>query len=90
MKGCPTKFMVTDGLRVLPLSLASTVKIASEAKIQTESLVEKETTLTKSQVSSSIPAVRYNLIQQATLDYSLGLFLTGTWNRLWSYKGLSC
>ncbi|KAL5675124.1 hypothetical protein ACJX0J_011255, partial [Zea mays] len=41
-------FLVTDDLRVLPLSLASTVKIVSDSKIQTSNLVVKEITLTKS------------------------------------------
>nr|ACF80090.1 unknown [Zea mays] len=43
-------FLVTDDLRVLPLSLASTVKIVSDSKIQTSNLVVKEITLTKSKV----------------------------------------
>jgi hypothetical protein len=53
VNGEKTKFVVTDDLHVLPLSLASTVQIVSEAKIQTSNLVEKEITLTKSQVSSA-------------------------------------
>ncbi|PWZ05279.1 40S ribosomal protein S9-2 [Zea mays] len=45
-----TNFLVTDDLRVLPLSLTSTVKIVSDSKIQTSNLVVKEITLTKSKV----------------------------------------
>jgi hypothetical protein len=48
-----TNFLVTDDLRVLPLSLTSTVKIVSDSKIQTSNLVVKEITLTKSKVSIS-------------------------------------
>lgn len=53
VNGEKTKFVVTDDLHVLPLSLASTVKIVSEAKIQTENLVEKEITMTNAQVPSA-------------------------------------
>lgn len=42
--------MVTDDLRVLPLSLACTLQVVREAKIQRKDLVEIEVTLTKSQV----------------------------------------
>jgi hypothetical protein len=44
------KFIVTDDLHVLPLSLASTLQVISEAKIQKRDLVEKELALTKPQV----------------------------------------
>jgi hypothetical protein len=54
VNGEQAKFVVTDDLRVLPLSLASTVQIVREAKIQTSNLVEKEITLTKSQVSRAM------------------------------------
>lgn len=46
----PQSFMVTDHLRVSPLSLDSCLRAVSEAKIQMEELVEKEVTLTKFQV----------------------------------------
>jgi hypothetical protein len=44
------KFIVTDDLHVLPLSLAITLQVISEAKIQKRDLVEKELALTKPQV----------------------------------------
>ncbi|XP_066380224.1 uncharacterized protein [Miscanthus floridulus] len=65
VNGKHTKFVVTDDLRVLPLSLASTVKIVSEAKIQTSNLVEKEITVTNSQVMELQRAV---LLSRNTLS----------------------
>jgi hypothetical protein len=96
VNGEQTKFVVTDDLHILPLSLASTVQIVSEAKIQTSNLVEKEITLTKSQVSSAMqfsttiqPIYSTFFALICLIDYSL------TWNwylehRLWGYKGLCC
>ncbi|PNT61749.1 hypothetical protein BRADI_5g20160v3, partial [Brachypodium distachyon] len=49
-------FMVTDDLRVLPLSLACTLQVVREAKIQRKDLVEKEVTLTKSQMIELLKA----------------------------------
>ncbi|KAJ1272564.1 hypothetical protein BS78_06G212100 [Paspalum vaginatum] len=48
------KFMVTDDLRVLPLSLSTALQIVSDAKIQTEELVEQEIIVTTLQVFSGI------------------------------------
>ncbi|KAL5216318.1 hypothetical protein ABZP36_007719 [Zizania latifolia] len=50
------KFMVTDDLRVLPMSLTSTLQVVSESKIPTKDLVEKELTLTKAQVMELLRA----------------------------------
>ncbi|KAG8039968.1 hypothetical protein GUJ93_ZPchr0028g29051 [Zizania palustris] len=50
------KFMVTDDLRVLPLSLTSTVKVVSESNYQSKDLVEKEFNLTKAQVMELLRA----------------------------------
>ncbi|TVT99063.1 hypothetical protein EJB05_55584, partial [Eragrostis curvula] len=44
------KFVVTDGLYIIPLSLSATLQEVGDAKIQMEELVEKEITLTKCQV----------------------------------------
>ncbi|CAL5069738.1 unnamed protein product [Urochloa decumbens] len=49
-KQAPHSFMVTDDLRVRPLSLDSSLRVVSEAKMQMKELVEKEVTLTKFQV----------------------------------------
>ncbi|XBI94561.1 hypothetical protein VPH35_031174 [Triticum aestivum] len=46
----PRKFMVTDDLHVLPLSLASTLQVVSGAKTQRKDHLEKEIALTKPQV----------------------------------------
>ncbi|CAN6236109.1 unnamed protein product [Urochloa humidicola] len=50
VKQAPHSFMVTDDLRVRPLSLDSSLRVVSEAKMQMKELVEKEVTLTKFQV----------------------------------------
>ncbi|KAG8043334.1 hypothetical protein GUJ93_ZPchr0458g22281 [Zizania palustris] len=50
------KFMVTDHLRVLPLSLTSTLQVVIESKILANDLVEKEITLTKVQVKELLRA----------------------------------
>ncbi|KAL6838850.1 hypothetical protein ACP4OV_031286 [Aristida adscensionis] len=50
LKQGPQRFMLTDDLRVRPLSLASSLQVISEAKIQPKELVEKEYILTKFQV----------------------------------------
>ncbi|KAG8043329.1 hypothetical protein GUJ93_ZPchr0458g22322 [Zizania palustris] len=50
------KFMVTDDLRVLPLSLTSTFQVVSESKIPSNDLVEREITLTKVQVMELLRA----------------------------------
>ncbi|XP_037482385.1 uncharacterized protein LOC119361129 [Triticum dicoccoides] len=52
----PRKFMVTDDLQVLPLSLASTLQVVSGAKTQRKDLVEKEIALTKPQVLELLKA----------------------------------
>ncbi|KAL5215543.1 hypothetical protein ABZP36_006944 [Zizania latifolia] len=50
------KFMVTDDLRVLPLSLTSTVQVVTESKYQSKDLVEKEFNMTKAQVMELLRA----------------------------------
>lgn len=50
MKGGSTKFMVTDGLHILPLSMSNTLKVVRAAKVQPGELLEKEVRLTKLQV----------------------------------------
>ncbi|XP_044318509.1 uncharacterized protein [Triticum aestivum] len=50
VKQGPQSFMVTDNLHVLPLSLASSLRVISEAKVQRKDLVEKELALTKPQI----------------------------------------
>ncbi|CAL5015126.1 unnamed protein product [Urochloa decumbens] len=50
VKQAPHSFMVTDDLRVRPLSLDGTLRVVSEAKMQMKELVEKEVTLTRFQV----------------------------------------
>ncbi|KAK1631143.1 hypothetical protein QYE76_005458 [Lolium multiflorum] len=50
------KFIVTDDLHVLPLSLVSTLQVISEAKIQKRDLVEKELAVTKPQVMEILKA----------------------------------
>lgn len=51
VKRAPQSFMVTDDLRVRPLSLDSSLRVVSEGRIQMKDLVEKEVTLTKFQAS---------------------------------------
>ncbi|KAG8043335.1 hypothetical protein GUJ93_ZPchr0458g22407 [Zizania palustris] len=50
------KFMVTDDLRVLPLSLSATAQAVSESKYQFKDLVEKEFNLSKDQVMEILRA----------------------------------
>ncbi|TVU15920.1 hypothetical protein EJB05_39464, partial [Eragrostis curvula] len=50
MKGEQLKFMVTDDLRVLPLSVSTTIQFVSDAKMKMEELLEREITPTKFQV----------------------------------------
>uniref|UniRef100_I1PPA8 DUF674 family protein n=1 Tax=Oryza glaberrima TaxID=4538 RepID=I1PPA8_ORYGL len=59
------KFMVTDDLHILPLSLTSTLQVVSESKVQAKDLVEKEFTLTKILVMELIRAV---LVTRNTLS----------------------
>ncbi|KAG8043330.1 hypothetical protein GUJ93_ZPchr0458g22272 [Zizania palustris] len=63
------KFMVTDDLRVLPLSLTSTMQVVSESKIPSKDLVEKELSLTKVQVMELLraAAVTRNTLSSALL-----------------------
>ncbi|KAF6997672.1 hypothetical protein CFC21_013876 [Triticum aestivum] len=56
VKQGPQKFIVTDDLHVLPLSLASTLQVVIEAKLQRKDLVEKEVALTKPQVMELLRA----------------------------------
>lgn len=49
-KGGSMEFMVTDDMRVLPLSMSSTLQVVREAQVQTAELLEKEVILTKHQV----------------------------------------
>jgi hypothetical protein len=51
VKGGHMKFMVTDDLHVLPLSLSTTLQVLCDANVQTEELEEREIALTKFQVS---------------------------------------
>jgi hypothetical protein len=53
----PQNFMVTDCLRVSPLSLDSCLRVVSDAKVEMKELVEKEVTLTKFQV---VIAIQYS------------------------------
>ncbi|KAF8702292.1 hypothetical protein HU200_033061 [Digitaria exilis] len=50
VKGGHMKLMVTDGLRILPLALSTTLEVVSDAKIKTNELVEEEIALSKFQV----------------------------------------
>ncbi|TVU15919.1 hypothetical protein EJB05_39463, partial [Eragrostis curvula] len=50
LKGGTKEFMVTDDMRILPLSMSSSLQVVREAKVQTGELLEKEITLTKFQV----------------------------------------
>ncbi|XP_037474414.1 uncharacterized protein LOC119350906 [Triticum dicoccoides] len=56
VKQGPQKFIVTDDLHVLPLSLASTLQVVIEAKLQRKDLVEKEVALTKPQAMELLRA----------------------------------
>ncbi|XBJ04299.1 hypothetical protein VPH35_023254 [Triticum aestivum] len=56
VKQGPQSFMVSNDLHVLPLSLASTLRVISEAKIQRKDLVEKELALTKPQIMELLKA----------------------------------
>jgi hypothetical protein len=50
VKGGSIKFMVTDGLNILPLSMSSTLQAVRAAQIQPGNLLENEVTLTNFQV----------------------------------------
>ncbi|CAO2036329.1 unnamed protein product [Urochloa humidicola] len=68
VKGGHMKFMVTDGLRVLPFALSTTVQVLSDAKIKTNELVENEMSLSKFQV---MEIQRASLMSQNALSFVL-------------------
>ncbi|CAN6236110.1 unnamed protein product [Urochloa humidicola] len=68
VKGGHMKFMVTDGLRVLPLALSTTLQVVSDAKIKTDELVEKEISLSKFQV---MEILRASLMSHNALSFVL-------------------
>lgn len=66
VKHGPQKFIVTDDLHVLPLSLASTLQVVIEAKLQRKDLEEKEVVLTKPQVVISVKIYTFRLTDHKT------------------------
>ncbi|RLM73815.1 hypothetical protein C2845_PM15G20430 [Panicum miliaceum] len=56
VKGGSIKFMVTDGLNILPLSMSSTLQEVRAAQIQPGNLLENEVTLTNFQIMELLRA----------------------------------
>ena len=75
VKRAPQSFMVTDDLRVCPLSLDSSLRVVSEGKIQMKDLVEKEVTLTKFQVRATCNSPRALLYFLSTRLFHLTYYL---------------
>nr|CAB3485615.1 unnamed protein product [Digitaria exilis] len=68
VKGGHMKLMVTDGLRILPLALSTTLQVVSDAKIKTDELVEEELALSKFQV---MEILRASLMRHNALSFVL-------------------